>query len=195
MAYFSRVVNNILTSIKTITTSAGAADSDKIPSTNTSGFLDPTIVNASQTGGASHPNVVIQAGADGLMSNTFLPDGIGEVTFTAIASEAIGSGKNVNEWNDGGVMKVRLADNSGGKPSDGFTKSSFASGATATYYSLGTCPTTGATVGDVYLGTNGDFTSTAPVEGSGAILQSLGTAASATNIYYRRELPILLASL
>ena len=47
MAYFSRVVNNILTSIKTITTSAGAADSDKIPSTNTSGFLDPTIVNAS----------------------------------------------------------------------------------------------------------------------------------------------------
>ena len=194
MAYFSRIVNNILTSIKTITTSAGEADADKIPSTNASGFLDPTIVNASQTGGATHPNVVIQVGADGLMSSTFLPDGVGEVTFTAIASEAIGSGKNVNEWNDGGVMKVRLADNSGGKPSDGFTKSSFASRTTVTYYSAGTCPTTGATVGDVYLGTNGDFISTAPAEGSGAILQSLGTAASATNIYYRRELPILLAS-
>lgn len=194
MAYFTRIVNNIITSIKTITTSTGVTDADKIPSTNSSGFLDSTIINASAVGGAAHPDVVIQAGADGLLPLTFLPTGVGEESFTALASEAIGQGKNVNEWNDGGVMKVRLADNAGGKPSHGFTKAAFSSGVTATYYKLGSCPTTGGSVGAVYLGGNGDFTFTAPLEGSGLILQPLGICASSTTIYYSKETPVLLAS-
>ena len=194
MAYFSRMVNNILTSIKTITTSAGAADADKLISTNTDGFVDPTLINASQTGGATYPYAILQAGSDGLMSETFLPDGIGETTYTGVCSEAIGQGKNVNEWYDSGVFKLRLADASGGKPSHGFTKAAFDSGATITYYRAGTVPTTGATVGAVYLGTNGSFTGTAPAEGSGLIFQPLGSATATTNIYFNPGLPVQLAS-
>ena len=194
MAIFSRLVNGILTSIKTITSSTGGADADKIASTNENGYFDPTLLNASQTGGASYPNVIVQTDAAGHIPESFYGDGVGATTFTAIASEAIGSGKNVNEWVDSGVLKVRLADASGGKPSFGFTKAAFASGATVTYYREGSVPTTGATVGPVYLGTLGGFTSTAPEEGSGYILQPLGNAYSSTIIYYKDNPPVLLST-
>lgn len=140
--------------------------------------------------------IVINTGRQGLQGNPGIKGDrgdTGDTGYIAIASEAIGSGKNINEWNDSGVMKIRLADNSGLKPSNGFTKEAFVLGDTAMYYKFGVCPVVGASVGSVYLGTNGDFTSTAPIEGSGLILQPLGMAASPTTIYYSKETPVLLA--
>lgn len=140
--------------------SAGAADAGKIPALNAEGKLDPSMYDA----------------------------GAGEQTLPVPASEALGAGKFVNLWNDGGTLKARLADNSNNRPADGFVKDAVSLAATATVYPLDAVnpSLTGLTVGaDYYLGTAGgvitpalDATSAA----AGSIDQKLGKAKSATEL-------------
>lgn len=101
---------------------------------------------------------MIAAGTDGKLHESFLPTGIGANTVTAPASEAIAAGKLVNLFLDGGVVKLRLADNSNGRVAWGYLKESASADATATAYRLNTVmpAQSGLTVGaDYWLGTAG----------------------------------------
>lgn len=144
-----------------ILASAGAGDSGKIPALDAAGRLD----------------------------NSFMPLGIGAATNEAVASEALGAGKFVNFFNDGGVFSARLADNSNGRPAHGFVETAFSAAATATVYPLDgvNANLTGLTIGAEYwLGTAGGVISTAldpaDVANVNKVCQSLGEAKSATEL-------------
>lgn len=144
-----------------IITSAGAADSGKIPA----------------------------LGADGRLHSSMMPLGIGASTVQATASEAIGAGKFVNFHDDAGTFSMRLADNSNGRQADGYVIEAVSSAAMGTAYPLdGTnAELTGLTVGTrYYLGTAGSVTDT-PLDETDAgnankISQYLGVALSATEL-------------
>src|SRR5215216_5828739 len=113
-----------------VITSAGAADSGKIPALGPDGKFDSSMYDA----------------------------GAGVSTQPVVASEAIGAGKFVNLYANGGVLNCRLADNSNGRPAHGFVSSAVASAGTAAVYDLDAVNggLTGLTVGAVYfLGTAG----------------------------------------
>ena len=143
-----------------ITASAGAADAGKIPALGGDGKLDPTMYNP---------------GADTSIQIT--------------ASETIGAGKFYNLFDDSGTLKARLADNSNGRPADGFVKVSISASATGTGFPLDSVnpALTGLTVGTAYyLGTAGGVIST-PLDSTdagnaGYIDQKLGKALSATEL-------------
>lgn len=143
-----------------ITASAGAGDAGKIPALGSNGKLDPSMYDP---------------GADPSMPIT--------------ASETIGAGKFYNLFDDSGVLKARLADNSNGRPADGFVKVSVSASATGTGFPLDSvnAALTGLTVGTVYyLGTAGGVIST-PLDSTdagnaGYIDQKLGKAKSATEL-------------
>ncbi|WP_313080430.1 hypothetical protein [Pulveribacter sp.] len=142
-------------------TSAGAADAGKIPALDSSGKLDMSM----------------------------MPAGIGADTQILPASEALSAGNLVNIWSDGGVAKVRLADNSNGRAADGYVLDAVASAADATVFPLdGTnSELTGLTPGAEYwLGTAGGVIAVPLDETDSAnankISQYLGKAKSATEL-------------
>ena len=179
-----------------LTTSAGAADANKIPALNASGVLDPTIINAKATSaGAGDAGKVVQLDGSGRLDNSVMPVGIGADTKVMIASEALAAGDFVNVWSDASAFKVRKADaTTGGKRAHGFVLSSVASGANATVYFEGeNSAVTGMTPGDVFLGTTaGRAQATAPT-GSGQAVQRIGVATSATSVNFEPSQPIVLA--
>ena len=143
------------------TTSAGAADAGKIPALDSSGKLDESM----------------------------MPAGIGADTQILMASEALSAGNFVNIWSDTGTAKVRLADNSNGRPADGYVLEAVSSAADATVYPLdGTnSELSGLTPGAEYwLGTAGGVTATpldeADAGNTNKISQYLGKAKSATEL-------------
>ena len=143
------------------TTSAGAADAGKVPALDSSGKLDESM----------------------------MPAGIGAATQILPASENLSAGNFVNIWADAGTAKVRLADNSNGRPADGYVLDAVSSAADATVYPLdGTnSELTGLTPGAEYwLGTAGGVTDTPLDETDAAsankISQYLGKAKSATEL-------------
>jgi hypothetical protein len=80
-----------------LTTSAGAADANKIPALNASGVLDPTIVNAkASSAGAADAGKVVQLDGSGRLDNSVMPVGIGADTKVMMASEALAAGDFVN---------------------------------------------------------------------------------------------------
>lgn len=182
-----------LTEETTLTTSAGAADANKIPALNASGFLDASIVNASV---ASAANKVAQYGADGKLHITVMPTGIGPDTATITASEALAAGDLVNLWNNGGTLNARKADASTvGKEAQGFVLEAVAALAAATVYFEGTnAQCTGMTPGVQFLSstTPGKTASAAPT-GSGKVVQRVGLALSATAMNFENGDPIALA--
>lgn len=141
--------------------STGVADAGKIPALDTAGRLHASM----------------------------MPLGIGAQTVQPKASEAIGAGKFVNFFDDGGVFSMRLADNSNGRAADGFVTEAVASAAVGSVYPLdGTnASLTGLTVGTHYwLGTAGGVVAT-PLDETDAgnvnkISQHLGVAKSATEL-------------
>ncbi|MDX0622891.1 hypothetical protein GOD54_23615 [Sinorhizobium medicae] len=142
-----------------IVTSAGAADSGKIPGLDATGKLDAS----------------------------FLPTGIGANSVPAIASEAIAAGKFVNLFDNAGVLGMRLADNSNNREAWGYVTAAVASGASGTAYRLNTVNAnlTGLTPGASYwLGTAGGTIAAPldPVTGVGKTDQFLGIAKSATEL-------------
>lgn len=178
--------------IATIVTSAGAADAEKVPSTNASGVLDPTVINASTTGNSK----VVMTLPDGTLDPSIMPTGIGADVKNMPASEALAANALVNVWNDAGTVKARNADaTTEGKEATGFVKAAVASGATAAVYFEGRVSgLSGLTPGArQYLSTTaGQFTATAPST-AGNVVQWLGDAVSATEVDFEKSDAITVA--
>lgn len=183
----------VITEETTLITSAGAGDANKIVALNASGYLDPTILNASVTTSA---NKIAQLDASGRLDATVMPVGIGADTASIIASETLAAGDLVNIWNNGGTANVRKADAStSGKEAHGFVLAGFASAASATVYFEGTnTQCTGLTPGPQFLSgtTAGKTIATAPT-GTGKVVQRVGFALSATSLNFDQGDPIVLA--
>lgn len=167
--------------VAAITSSAGAADAEKVVATNTSGILDDSIMGAATTGASK----VIKTKPDGTLDSSVLPAGLGAATATITASEALAAGDFVNIWNDGGTAKVRKADaTTAGKHAHGFVLAAVASaGAATVYFDDRNTQVTGKTPGATqFLSTTpGQSTETAP-SAAGNIVQTVGTAYSAAAV-------------
>lgn len=120
----------------------------------------------------------------GKLDVSVLPVGVGPDVAMMAATEDLSAGDYVNIWNDGGVQKVRLADNSNGRDAHGFVKDAVLTGAMATVYFEGPNDSLGSlTVGArYYLGTAGNATAIVPVGPTAQIFQFLGIAINATTI-------------
>lgn len=155
---FLTLINNVRTLVEAITTSAGAADADKIVATNAAGVIDITL----------------------------LPSGIGANTKSIQASEALSAGDFINIHNSGGA-RVRLADATDNtKPAHGYVIDNVLSGAMATvYFDDINTGLSGLTIGETYAlsTTPGDVVAlSAAAAASGNIIQQLGVAISATEM-------------
>jgi hypothetical protein len=124
--------------------------------------------------------------------------GGGETPFIeAEADEDIAAGQFVAVFDDAGTPKCRVAKSSSGQgyQADGWCEDAFASGATATIFLPGTVNAaggTGLTAGDVWLGTDGYATNTAPTT-AGYISQQIGVAEDGTSVAFEPQPDILLA--
>lgn len=157
--------------VEAIITSTGVADAFKIISTNPYGKLDETL----------------------------LPDGIGADIKVAPSSENLTPGNEINLWNDGGTLKVRKADASGGiaKKAHGFVKENVTAPANATVYFNGfNSDVSGLTPGaTIYLSdTPGGVTETAPDPDTddGHIIQVVGVATAAGELFVEHGEPVLI---
>jgi len=188
-------VSGALTEETTLTTSAGAGDANKVPALNASGYLDPSMLNATvASAGAGDSGKVLRLDGAGRIDATAMPVGIGADTQSIQASENLSAGDFINVWNSSGA-RVRKADaTTAGKHAMGFVLSAVTSGANATVYFEGTnTAVTGQTPGDVFLATTaGTATTTAP-SASGNVVQPIGIATSATSINFQYNRPITLA--
>ena len=142
-----------------------------------------------QSSGVSDAGKMVALGDDGRLDESVMPLGIGVAVDIIPASEALSAGDFVNIWSDSGTVMVRKADNSNGRPADGFVKTSVASSADAAVYPLDgvNAALTGLTPGaDYWLGTAGAATSTPLDEtdptNTNKISQYLGKALSATEL-------------
>lgn len=191
-----RFLANVLGRIKmvaTIAASAGAADAEKVPSTNAQGVLDDTLLNAATTGA----DKVLKTKADGTIDESVLPTGIGADVKIVPASEALAANDLVNIWADGGVAKARKADAaSEGKEAHGFVKAGAALGADASVYFEGRIAgLTGLTPGArLYLSaaTPGATVLAAPAA-AGNIVQWIGDAVDTTELDFEKSSPITVA--
>ncbi|HZX79866.1 MAG TPA: hypothetical protein VFE72_02795 [Lysobacter sp.] len=183
--------------IITIAVSAGAADAEKVPSTNASGVLDPTILNAKNaSAGAGDAGKIPQLDAAGRLHTSFMPVGIGADVKVAPASEALTAGDLVNLWNDGGTLKARKADATAeGKECIGFVLENVAQNSNATVYLEGTNNArAGLTIGArYYLGTTPGGLVTAALTGSGNVDQYVGFALSTTELSFEPDDPVTIA--
>lgn len=177
----------------TLTTSAGAGDSNKVPALNANGVLDDSILNASV---ASSPNKTAKYDASGKLDISVMPTGIGADTAIITASEALADGDLVNIWNNAGTANARKADASvTGKEAHGFVLAAVASSASATVYFEGTnSHLSGLTPGPQFLSSTvpGKPTTTVPT-GTGKVVQKVGIAINATTINFESGDPIALA--
>ena len=164
---FLRYVNNIITEVFGVQTSAGAANAGDMVALDDTGRID----------------------------NSMMPVGIGADTAVIDASEGLAAGDWVNVWNDAGTAKVRKADaTTAGKEVNGFVLAAVTSGNPATVYFEGTnTQVSGQTPGPVYLQTTaGTGGATAP-SASGNLVQQVGVALSATSVNFERGVPVTLA--
>ncbi|QEL64794.1 hypothetical protein OTERR_13180 [Oryzomicrobium terrae] len=185
-----------LTEEAALTTSAGAADADKIPALNASGVLDATIVNAKNaSAGAADAGKVVQLDSTGRIDNSMMPVGIGADTAIIPASEALAAGDYVNIWNNAGSFNVRKADaTTAGKEAHGFVLAAVSNGANATVYFEGSnTQVTGQAAGNVFLSTTPGLGSATAPTGSGNVVQRIGFATSATAVNFQSQTPVVLA--
>lgn len=184
--------------IAAIASSAGAGDADKIPATNASGVLDPTIVNAVNTSaGAGDGGKLPQLDSTGRLDDSFMPVGIGADVKVLPTSENLAAGDLVNVYDSAGTATARKADaTSEGKEAHGFVLAGSTSPANATVYMEGTLTgLTSLTPGArQYLdtATAGGRTETAPTS-AGNVSQYVGVAISATEISFEPAEPITVA--
>lgn len=190
-----RFLANIAGRIKmvaAIVTSAGAGDADKLPATNASGVLDPSLINAATTGA----NKVVLLLGTGLLDPSIMPSGIGADTSSVVASEILAAGDLVNIWDNAAVANVRKADATvEGKEVHGFVLSGFSAAASAlVYHESKLTGLTGMTPGArQYLSTTpGALTETAPST-TANVVQCVGTAISATTLSFEAQEPITVA--
>lgn len=176
----------------TVAASAGAADAEKVPSTNASGVLDPSLLNAA----ASGANKIPILDGSGRLDPSTLPTGVGQDAQSCPASESLAAGAYVNIWSDAGTAKARNADATAeGKEAHGFVTAAVASGATATVFKEGSnTGLSGLTPGTrLFLGTTpGAASATAP-SAAGNVVQFVGIAATATSADFESGEPITVA--
>lgn len=189
-------VLGILTEVASIETSTGAPDASKLVNTNSSGFLDSTIVNATvSSAGAGSAGKVTALDPSGKLDTSVLPVGVGPDVKVATASETIAAGAFVNFHNSSG-LKVRNADASNGRQAHGYSLLGGASASSVTCYLEGTnTAVSGKTPGATQFLSNvtpGASTETAPVT-SGQIIQVIGVALLSTEISFEPESSITLA--
>ena len=145
--------------------SAGAGDSAKIPSLDTSGKL----------------------------SSTFMPTGFGADTLTLTAGETLAAGDLIYVDATGQAFKADA--DSSSKAAIGFVLAGITSGGTGTVYFGSGMVTglTGLTAGSLYFlsSTAGGITTTAPT-GAAKIQQQVGRATSATVLYFEPQPAVLL---
>lgn len=181
------------TIVNSKTTSAGAGDAGKLPALNASGILDDTIINATVTSAAGK---IVKLDGSGKLDVTVMPVGIGADTAPIVASEALAAGDFVNIWNNAGVANIRKADAStSGKEAHGFVLTAVSASASGTVYFEGTnTQCTGLTPGVQFLSaaTAGKSVSAAPT-GTGKVVQRIGFAISATAMNFDACDPIVLA--
>lgn len=194
---FLRQVSGMMAEEAALTTTAGAADADKLPALNAQGVLDQTILNATVTStGVPSSGKTTVLDASGRLDQSVMPVGIVPETGVVTASEALAAGDFVNVYNNAGAFAVRKADAStSGKEAHGFVMASVASGAAATVYFEGSNTVlTGLLGGTQWLSatTAGKTSATAPT-GSGQVVQSVGTAFSATALTFEPRMPMILA--
>lgn len=190
---YLRQVNGALTEARTVSTSAGAGDVDKVPSLNAAGVLPASITNAVATSaGAGDAGKLVALDGSGRIDTSAMPVGVGPDTNTITATEALAAGDYVNVHSGG----VRKADASNGRPAHGVVLAGVANGAPATVYFEGTnTQLSGLTLGaDQYLSatTPGARTATAPST-AGQLVQPLGVAVSTTAAQIEIRQPITLA--
>lgn len=194
---FIKQLAGTLTEEAALTTSAGAADADKIPALNASGVLDSTIINGTVTSaGVAAAGKTPLLDGTGRLDQSTMPNGIVPETGQILASEALADGDFVNVYNNAGVSNVRKSDGSvTGKETHGYVLASVASAATATVYFEGSnTHLTGLVGGPRYMSvtTPGGSQATAP-SGSGQVVQQIGIAYSATALTFEPKAPIVLA--
>jgi hypothetical protein len=143
-------------------------------------YLAATVIST----GVANDGDIVALDSTGKLDPSVLPVGVGPDVKVAEASENLGAGAYVNFWNDGGVTKVRLADNSNSRDAHGFVLDSFTTGQMATVYFEG--PNTdlaSLTPGSrYYLGAAGAVTATPPSAPSAQIHQFLGISVDTTTI-------------
>lgn len=145
-----------LAEVASVNSSAGAADASKIVSLNAAGQIDASMLPTS-----------------GLISMT--------------ASENISASDLINVFNDAGAAKVRKADNtSAAKRAHGFAPAAITLGNSGNV-NIGPgaiAGLAGLTIGTEYfLGVTGGVTATAP-NASNSIVQRVGVAKSATELFF-----------
>ncbi len=165
---------------------------DKYIYLGTNGLAEKEAITTSS--GATDAGKIIATNSEGVIDESLLPAGIGEEVLSVTASENLSAGNLVNLWNDGGTLKVRKADASGGfsKKCDGFVKDSVSTGQSVNVYFTGKITgLSGLTIGSRYWlsATPGGVTTTIPTT-SGYIAQCVGKAISATEIVFEKGEPI-----
>jgi hypothetical protein len=191
-----QLVAGRLKQLATIATSAGAGDADKVPATNASGILDPTLLNAKNTSaGAGDAGKIVQLDAAGRIDSTMMPVGIGADTASIVTSENLASGDLVNIYNNAGTPTARKADATAeGKEACGFVLAATTSPAAATVYFEGRVTgLSGLTPGALqFLATTaGARTETVP-SATGNVIQQVGRAVTATTLDFEPQQPITL---
>lgn len=179
-----------------LTTTAGAADADRIPALNASGVLDISIINGKNaSAGAADAGKVVVLGGDGKISATMISATGSKDSMMIQASEALAAGDYVNIHDVSGAFRVRKADaTSAGKEAHGFVEAVVASGAQAEVVFEGTnTQVTGQTPGKVFLQTTAGRGAAAVPSASGNVVQCVGYATSATSVNFQANQPIVLA--
>ena len=139
--------------------------------------------------GAPDAGALVALGDSGRLDQSVMPLGIGVQVDILPASEALDAGDFVNIHDDAGAAKARKADNSNGRPADGFVSTAVTVSGDATIYPLD--GVNAAMVAllpgkEYWLGTAGDVTAT-PLDETDAgnankISQQLGKALTATEL-------------
>lgn len=100
------------------------------------GGKNQQVSSISQSAGAADAGKIVALGDGGKIDDSMMPEGIGASVNVLVASEALGAGNFVNIHAEGGVAKVRKADNASGRPADGFVLEAVASAENASVYPL-----------------------------------------------------------
>lgn len=192
---FIKQNSGVLTEEAALVDSAGVADANRIPALNSSGVLDPTIVNSkTSSAGAGDSGKLPALDASGRLDSSFMPSGIGADTKQIEASEALAAGDLVNIHDSTGPRCRKADATTQGKRAHGFVLSAVTLGAMATVYFEGAnTAVTGLTAGDVYLSTTAGLPTNTPPSASGNLVQPVGVAVSTTEMNFEAQRGIVLA--
>lgn len=145
--------------------------------------------------GAGDSGKVLSLDANGLLSLTFFPTGIGPAVVSLVTTEALAAGDFVNKFDDSGAFKVRKADGTNKYPAHGFVlESAIIAASVVVHFDGINNQVSGAIPGECFLSTStaGGYQQT-KTSTSDTILQKIGMATSATSIVFEEGLTTLRA--